>query len=503
MIITIMKNISKISAGLFIVCLLVLTSCEKDGGFLDVNDDPNRSAQADPGPIFTSVITGYSTNRVIDLGPAVSTAGQMWSGGGSLGAGVFTNPERYNFSIFTTGNTWRSYYRDIQKDLKLAIRNSEELGLDNAKAQCEIFSALTYYSTTMLWGDVPYTQAVDVDFSGPEIRSLNPAFDPQETVLNGVLDILNAAISRIDPARATSITANDLIFGGDMDKWRKFAKSLKLRTLLTMVDADPSKASEINSLIAEGDMISSNAETAAFPFFATPGNRNPFWETLNSFAGASNFFYFSGETMVNLMKDKNDPRLLKYYEPYPAGSPEEVMGAPPGVQNIGFQPWVLSTAPVGTNGTTELVRPNSPDVLFSHSEQKYLEAEAIARGLADGGLAEADARLRDGIRASMAQYAVSSDLVEEFLSAEIPDLSTLSADEAVNVIGEQLWLDMVIRPLEGWTHWRRLEVPALTLPDGAATTELIRRLPLPPDELAANTNAPVDPQLDLKMWFDK
>ncbi|MBX2815372.1 MAG: SusD/RagB family nutrient-binding outer membrane lipoprotein [Saprospiraceae bacterium] len=486
----------------FVCCLLVAMSCGKDSDFLDVNEDPNRSASAEPGPIFTSVITGYSTNRVIDLGPAVSTAGQMWSGGGSLGAGVFTNPERYNFSVFTTGNTWRTYYRDIQKDLKLAIRNAETAGLTNAIAQCEIFSALTYWSVSMLWEDVPYTEAVDVDFSGPEIRSLNPSFDAQQTVLMGVLDILDQAIARIEVGVPTSITTNDLIYGGDMEKWRKFAKSLKLRTLFTLVDADPSISDQIGALVAEGDMIGANSETAEFPFFATPGNRNPFWETLNSFAGAQNFFYFASEAMVESLKRNADPRLNTYFQPYPAGSPDEIVGAPAGVQNIGFNPWVLSTAPPGTNGVSELVRPNSSDVLFSFAEQALLEAEAMARGFAAGGLAEADVRMRAGIEASMQNAGVSAADIESYME-QLPGLAGLSEADAVNAIAEQQWVDQIIRPLEGWSTWRRHEYPALTVPDGAATTELLRRLPYPPDELAANTNAKTDPPLDQKMWFDK
>jgi hypothetical protein len=498
-----MKNTWKIIFLSFCTLgLLMLAGCS-DSDFLDVNEDPNKSSSAEPGPIFTSVITGYSTNRVIDLGPAVSTAGQMWSGGGSLGAGVFTNPERYNFSIFTTGNTWRSYYRDIQKDLKLAIKNAEDAGLINAIAQCEIFSALTYWSTTVLWEDVPFSEAVDVDFSGPEIKSLNPKFDDQQSVLQGVVNILDQAIARIEVGVPTSITANDLIYGGDMAKWKKFAKSLKLRTLMTMADGDASVSTQIASLISEGDMISSASENARFPFFATPGNRNPFWETLNSFAGGSNFFYFSSEAMVEAMKSKNDPRLSAYFQPYPAGSPDEISGAPPGVQNIGFQPWVLSTAAVGTNGTTELVRPNSEDVLFSVQEQMFLEAEAIAKGYADGGLSGADARLRAGVSAAMAQYEVPTVDAENYLANEMPDLATLTSQEAVDLIAEQAWIDCVIRPVEGWTTWRRNESPALRVPDGAATTQLIRRLPYPPDEIAANTNAPTDPPLDQKMWFDK
>ena len=59
------------------------------------------------------------------------------------------------------------------------------------------------------------------------------------------------------------------------------------------------------------------------------------------------------------------------------------------------------------------------------------------------------------------------------------------------------------RPLEGWLYWRINEYPALSLPEGAATTNLVRRLPYPPDELDANSNALSTKPLDEKMWFDK
>lgn len=473
------------------------TSC-KD--YLDVNDDPNRATSAPPGPLFTGAITQYSTNRVIDLGPALSTGAQLWSGGGSLGAGVFTRPEQYTFSIFTTGNTWRAYYRDIQKNLALAVIGTQELDDPNAEAQCKIFQAFTYYSTTVLWGEVPYTEAIDVDFSLPEIQNLNPAFDPQQVVLEGVLDLLDEAIALIDETRPTNIVANDLIYRGNMTQWRKFARSLKFRTLMTMVDADPSKSDEIGRMISEGGMIEAD-DDAEFPFFLEPGNQNPFWGTLNTFAGGANFFYFGGDVMVELMKDNDDPRLLAYFEPYPGGGSDSIVtGAPAGVQSFPSNPWVLTTSSV--NGP-ELVRPDAPDVLFSYSEQAMLEAEAMVRGFATGGKAEADVKLRAAITDAMDKLDIASDDITAFLGGSIPDLTTLSDEDARRIIAEQLWIDCIIRPLEGFTHWRRSEIPALPVPDGAVTTNILRRLPYPPDEINANTSAPeVLPTVDEKLWFD-
>lgn len=476
-----------------LIPLLILSAAACESDFLDVNTSPNTSAAADPGLLFTNSIVDYSTNRTIDFGPTGMAIGQLFSGGGSLGAGVFTQPERYIISIFVNGNTWRSHYRNEHKNLRLAIDIAEAADPveNNAAAQCKIFRAMIYWSTTVIWGDVPFSEAVNPEFD-------LPSFDPQEQVLNGIVAMLDEAIAQIDESSPLAITNNDLIYTGDMNKWRKFAKSLKFRTLMTMVDADPSKAAEIGALIAEGDMISSVADNARFPFFSVSGNRNPFWETLNAFAGGQNFFYFAGEAMVEMMKSKSDPRLGVYFEPYPGGGDpgSEIMGVPPGGDAIPSVHWVLSTAPSGTDGTTELVRPASPDVLFSYQEQLLLEAEAIARGFATG---DADVKMREGIEVAMLSHGIDQADIDAYL-AGIPTAT-------VELIAEEAWVDLIVRPLEGWTHWRRTEnagvgYPDLELPDGAQTGNLMRRFPLPPDEVAANTNAPTQRPLDEKMWFD-
>ena len=483
----------------FLAGLLIMAAgaCESD--FLDVNTSPNTSSTVEPGLLFTNSVVDYSTNRTIDFGPTGLAVSQLFSGGGSLGAGVFTRPERYIISIFVNGNTWRSHYRNEHKNLKLAVDIAEtsEPVQNNAAAQCKIFRAMIYWSTTVIWGDIPFSESVNQEYDQPN-------FDSQEQVLNGILEMLDEAIAQIDLTSPLTLGSNDLIYGeapspeAQMVLWRKFAKSLKLRTLMTMVDRDPSKAGAIGQLIAEGDMISSSLENAEFPFFSVSGNRNPFWETLNAFAGQQNFFYFASESTVELMKSKNDPRLDVYFEPYPNGGDpnSEIIGVPPGGNASPDVHWVLSTAPPGSDGTTELVRPAAPDVLFSYQEQLFLEAEAIARGFATG---DADAKMREGIRVAMRSYFISDQEIDAYL-AGIPAAT-------VPLIAEEAWIDLIVRPLEGWTHWRRTEVggvgyPDLDLPQGAQTGDLMRRFPLPPDEVAANTNAPIELPLDENMWFD-
>ena len=205
--------------------LLVVVAGACESNFLDVNTSPNTSAAADPDLLFTNAVVDFSTNRTIDFGPTGMAIGQFYSGGGSLGAGVFTRPERYIISIFVNGNTWRSHYRNDHKNLKLAVDIAEASDpvQNNAAAQCKIFRAMIFWSTTVIWGDVPFSEAVNPEFDLPN-------FDSQEQVLNGVVSLLDEAIAQIDVNSPLAING-DLIYSGNMDRWRKFAKSIKLRHL--------------------------------------------------------------------------------------------------------------------------------------------------------------------------------------------------------------------------------------------------------------------------------
>ena len=124
----------------------------------------------------------------------------------------------------------------------LAIKNAEEADPvnHNAIAQCKILLAEHMYEATMLWGDIPFTESWNGTIKYPK-------FDSQESVLNGVLSLLDEALQIMDLNDANAIDEYDIYYKGDMNKWMTLAKSLKFRTLMVMVDKDPSKATAIRS----------------------------------------------------------------------------------------------------------------------------------------------------------------------------------------------------------------------------------------------------------------
>lgn len=474
-----MKSIVKY---LGLIAILLMTSACED--YLDINDNPNRATSAEPDLLFTSAINNYSTNRTIDYGTPGAFWSQIWAGGAFS---VFTQPNRYIISPFTNGNTWRSHYTNVQVNLVLAIGNAQSADPvnNNGAAQCKIFSAFTYLSSTVLWGDVPFSEAINPDITLPK-------FDAQKDVLEGVLALLDEALAQIDETSELRITTGDLLYQGDMSKWAKLARSLKFKVLMLMVDADPSKADLIASAVAQGNMVSSSDDDWEFPYFDVVGNKNPVYRILETYTGGANITYFGSDATVSTMQETNDPRIPVFYTP----------GTDANGEFVGV--------PAGDNGNTAdhalltplLIRADFPDILYSYSEQKLLEAEAYARGLAVGGLTAADAAYREGITANMTYFGLDETTINDYL-ATLPDLSSLSAEQARVAIAKQQWVDLLMRPMEAWTNWRRTDVPELEVPNGALTAGLIRRLQYPPDEVSANTNTPEQQPLDANLWFDK
>ncbi|MEI3442677.1 MAG: SusD/RagB family nutrient-binding outer membrane lipoprotein, partial [Bacteroides thetaiotaomicron] len=261
--------LSALTCGLF-------TSCSD---WLDINHDPNTAEKVDPGYLFNYVAVNWAGTRTGgDFYIPLSMSSQCQVDGG-LDYGGW-DESVYTISPYSTGNTWKHYYSVGGNNLMLAIKNAEEADPvnHNAIAQCKILLAEHMYEATMLWGDIPFTESWNGTIKYPK-------FDSQESVLNGVLSLLDEALQIMDLNDANAIDEYDIYYKGDMNKWMTLAKSLKFRTLMVMVDKDPSKATAIGTLLQAGGMVSSASDNLVFPYSAEPGNQNPKYELIELVGG--------------------------------------------------------------------------------------------------------------------------------------------------------------------------------------------------------------------------
>src|SRR5690554_4188965 len=302
-----MKIRNKILIGTLTVLLAVGgMSCKK---YLDINTSPLTATKVDAGLSFGYAVTAWDVNKNGgDTWMPVGLFIQNIASGGDFGWG---KENVYDVSVYSIQNSWTLYYSSGGNNLELAIRNAEAADPvdNNTAAQCKIIKALMMYEATTLFGDVPFTEAWQ-----PE-EFPYPKFDAQKDVLEGVLALLDEAIAQMDPSNPLRIRDYDVFYKGDLAKWVKLANSIKFRTLMVMVDKDPSKAAAIGEMLNNPDaMFSSAADDLTYKYYDKSDNENPKYRLFKEYTGGKNVWFFANNNVFKFMRPKNDPRIPQYFD---------------------------------------------------------------------------------------------------------------------------------------------------------------------------------------------
>jgi hypothetical protein len=480
--------------------LVLFTSISCDD-FLNVNDDPNAATEAPGDFLFSEASAVLQSNRNIELGPTVSLWPQTFASNNSAG-GLWLDAEQYNIgpSDLTITNNFGGIYTQVQNNLTLYIRDLEgnEPLRENAIAQARLVRDYTFWYLTVLFGDVPFSEA-----NQPDIQY--PAFDDQQDILDSLVVRIDNSIDMIEPADpdGDAITSADLFYSGDMEKWLRFANSLKLRILMLQYNTDPNVASEIENLIDNTNLIRDNADNFEFPYLEESGRENQQFQLHDDFAGGEPAFFYAGEELVDQMNADDDPRRELYFDEAPEYDDDfNQIGT---LGYIGVPPGTGGNLEVSTLGT-EITKPTFPGRILTASETLLYEAEFLA---AEGDILPARDKLEAGIRASINDIYANTDstITESEVDDYVNDILAKYDDPTVDnveVIQIQQYIDSFEKVPENWTNWRRTKVPDLELPAQAALGSYIRRLPISAEEVAANPNAPEQQTpLDTPMSFEK
>lgn len=464
---------------LILTCVLLYGhfSCDKT---LDINTDPLVATSADPNAVLPYVFVQYSARKVTELGTRICDVSQYISN-------TFNSPNRGNTSIFLTGNTWGMMYDQVLGNLSLIIADAEAAGesRNNVNAIATILSAHIYYELTSLWEDVPFTQAIN----GQEFPT--PAFDDQETVLNGIVDMLDSAIDLIDrrpqTGEFTISPASDMYYGGDINQWRILANSLKLRTLMMLRSGGASVESQINEVLSQ-PLMSSNDQAALIRYEGVSGAQSGMFTIITRFFGPDNEsqnVFGPGDPIDELLSNTNDPR----WNLWVARNDLD----PPG--NDIFPDNETSVL------SNNIIRPDLPDILMLPSEIDFYKAELAMDGFSTVG--DAESNYKNGVRNSIKWWGqdipgiintVSDTEINNFVNA----LDSPNIDEIYN----QQYLASFLMPIMAWNHVRINQVPDLSPPPNTNITSILKRFNYPPDEIGTNPNTPENKNTDVPMWFE-
>ncbi len=428
------------------VLLLVLASCNKD--LSNMNVDTKHASSA---PSYTLFSNGQ--RNLVDLlaTPNVNTnifqlITQQWT--------EVTYVDESNYDIGTrsiSDRWWRGMYKSVLINFD-AARNlipKDVADVDQQKNDLAMLDVMEVYTWSILvntYGNIPYKEALDPN-------NLFPKYDDAKTVYYDLLTRLDADISALN-ASAAGFGSADLIYGGDVLKWKKFANSLKLRMGMIIADFDAAKAKSVIESAAPNVFVSSS-DNAVFTYFATTPNVNPVWTNLVQ-SGRND--YVPAKTIVDIMNANNDPRRPAYFTTVGGA----YVGGTVGKGNA-FSSY---------SHPSDLVeKPDFPYVLISYSEVEFALAEAVERGFSVGGTAVS--YYTNAVNASLASWGVSATDAAVYLAQPSVAYAT-AAGSYKQKIGIQKYLALYMDGFDAWTEQRRLDFPALIAPPTAQSGYPVR-----------------------------
>ena len=208
---------------------LTIVSCKK---LEDYNIDV-KNAPAVPG----STLFANALRNLVDQETTTSVNENVFRAFAQYWAET-TYPDETNYDLTTRlipDYEFRTVYRDILANLKEAKRvipmepgetssspdKSSAAEKKNKIAVTEILTVYSYQREVDIFGNVPYSQALDISV-------LNPVYDDAKTIYASLFARLDVAIADID-VTAQGFKDGDLVYYGDMVKWKKFANGLKIK----------------------------------------------------------------------------------------------------------------------------------------------------------------------------------------------------------------------------------------------------------------------------------
>jgi starch-binding outer membrane protein, SusD/RagB family len=315
-----------IKAGLVLSLTLVAAGCDDFIQGPGLTETPNQPSAA----------TGPQQLIAVQARMSTLLEGQL-----ARTAGIYTqqiiglNNQQLSVTQYQYGESdYSAFFSGIYAGGGLvAIRNVQALARADGDRLLEgiglVWEGLLMGTATSIWGDIPYSEAIR-----PEI--LTPRLDPQSEVYTQVQAVLDAGIAALQAAGATgpSVTA-DLVYCAtagcprqqQISRWTAAAYTLKARFHLDLVEREGNSAYQAALAAAEQGIMEAPTTAAQAIHGQAPGDFRLFhggtqdvdanvWAGFLSQRGGD---IRAGHTLIQILKNRNDPRLQGYFSPNAQG----------------------------------------------------------------------------------------------------------------------------------------------------------------------------------------
>lgn len=458
-------NKKTISAALSAAMLLSLTACTDN--YEDYNQNPagvtKDEMQRDAYSMASALVgleawvvpSDVNTNQFVEC-----------LSGGSYGGYISDSNSGFsgkNFAQYSPEDGWnRVFWKDFTPKLYgyyLQLQSATDDPVPLAVGQ--IIKVAGMVRITDAYGPMPYSKI-------GENGEIVAPYDSQKDIYYQMFDQLDSCITTLTNNRTADFYASaDHVFQGKVEKWIKFANSLKLRMAIRISKADPAKAqTEAESAVNhEVGVMTSNDDNAYYQ----QANTNAFEVIMYEYNGGDSRV---GADITSYMNGYKDPRRAAMFT--------ECTFSTGGYQGL-RSGITIPDGDVAHAYSNFKVEKTSPMMWMNAAEVSFLRAEGALRGWNMGGTAQEF--YEQGVRLSFEQWEVSGADAYLADATSTPEIYTdpaglnsytgttstitiawdenATTEQKLERIITQKWIANFPLGQEAWSEYRRTGYPKL------------------------------------------
>jgi len=521
------------------IYLILFIQCDTNE-FHNLNINPQAVNQIDLNFLFSAAELGIASNGSSGNNMAVDGSTNIEFCAHAIQHLATVDPNNFGDKYVdvrgrTNSPLFEYTYSDQLKNIAEILKQTGEGGYDagnkkNMRNAARILRVFSMARLVDVYGNVPY-----MDANKGTDGIYFPKYDDGKSIYKDLfieLEEAAAGLSISDPDQG--FKKADLIFKGDIIKWKKWAYSLMLRMAMRVSDADAAIAATYVSKAVTGGVMTSNADNVIVPMALSPD----LWTNQN---GISRMFYpgdggvaqtsMLSKTLIGFLKGPNpsktaddDPRLMiltggivnwtVIQHTVIDVNPLHQKGLPNGkeqqeIDQLEGKPTIVRFAYSSIN--FKMMQKDEPYLIMHYGEVELLLAEARLKNIGQipGTPKE---HYEAGVKAAMQLYTIydpSLVIPDEVVTAYLITYPFDVYKPAIEMIADQLWVSKFMSWIEAWSDWRRLDFPKLIptdYPTNNTGNTIPVRLKYPNSEESRNPNyktGATQPDLyTTRVWWD-
>jgi len=502
-----MKNIKIISFNslrvVALASLALVASCTSD--YESINTNKNNIATIGPAEIpflfskAESIAPGSQWNYQVAQNLFADQYAQYFAC-----EATYFGSDRLVINQNWVGGAFNPMYTDAMPQLLTIFENTDPGSAEYALAN--IWWVYTFHRVTDYWGPIPYFHA------GEDLASV--PYDAQDKIYDDFFARLKTSTDVLaGKTGETPYGSYDIIYNGDVNKWIKFANTLRLRLAVRISNVNPSKAKAEAEAAVAGGVFTKSPDDDALVKRSLKGDDG------NGLAIMQWNEFRMSASMESVLKGYDDPRMQEYFLPskrngtydglrngLTTAQQTDLSGLSDADYNSQQGPrW----SPASLGGIDTYLE--TPQNVMCTAEAYFLRAEGALKGWSMGGTAKDF--YEAGIRNSWLQWGITEDptsyindgtskpiapgdLLNSPPMTDIPVLFSATPAVQEEQIATQKWLALYPDGMEAWADYRRshkLKLYPVANSDNPlitnTATQYLRRIPFLLSEQQNNAEA--------------